>query len=468
MSADDQRFPLIISEGGRYEKRPYSGPGSDLVADKIRNIIGWRPRADDAKGFEAALRQTFTYVEDDDGNNEWVYTPHRYSIQAELGAITGAQASIYKRAQATINQAIPLLDNLESLGHEKDEDEGEAIRHIIRSRLHELVSELGREGGPRVVRVDSLFTSLLSPTWFDNGSTRISDIADESLYGRLQTYFHLSSDEINSIDDEHIVTNFITLIDYTISLANSWDQQRTAFRTSGNVFLGTQLVHVSRALDVVAESVHELYGLLDSVYIDAAEREIIELNIGGENDNLTLAGLLDWIDHFATKEGPDLIDDGGREGVQNAAITLSELSELTAQMREIGREDDATIPSGFFTERVEQGISNLLNHLEIARDWAIPIVADNNDEEEVVVVVEEPNDEDEIDPVVLEWFDKVGAHMERSEKRLSVLESDQDEVSEQLVAITEKLEELAEQVGNLKPPATKKASSRRKSSKVSS
>ena len=467
MSVDDQRYPLLVKEdGGRYGRRPYGTPGSDLVADKIRTIIGWRPRVDDMRGFEAALRQSFTYVENDEGLGEWLYTPHSYSIREKLGAVTGAQASIYRRAQTTISQARPLLDDLKSLGHEKDVDEGEAVRSIIRTRLDGLVAELGREGGPRVVRVDMLFKALLGENWFENNFTSVADVDDESLYGRLQTYFGLTSDQINTIEDEQNVTNFLTVVDYTISIANSWNQQRDAFRTSGDVFLGTQLVHVSRALDVVAESVHELYELLDSVFIDESEREIIELDLANEEDNLTLAGLLDWIDLFATDEGPRLIEDGGREGVQETAATLIQLTALTEQMNALVDSDDSDIPDAFFSNRVQEGITSLKKHLKTARDWTIPIVPDEEDDDSDVIV-DDPVEDEQPDPQIAEWINSIEMRFERTDRRLSAMEGTQDDILKQLAAIQEQLEGLIGRVDIINPAVIEEPKGKGKGKKPS-
>ena len=60
-------------------------------------MLNWRSAGfnGDAKGFVAALNQSFTLTRVQ-GHTEFTWTPRSYSsVQTGLGALTGAQASIY-------------------------------------------------------------------------------------------------------------------------------------------------------------------------------------------------------------------------------------------------------------------------------------------------------------------------------------------------------------------------------------
>src|SRR5690349_8805900 len=86
---------------------PASGTSLDNVArDSIRRLLGWRYRADDTKGFLAALSKTFS-LKEVQGHVEWDVKPQNYMVQADLGEITGAQASIYSRAKVALDQSTP-------------------------------------------------------------------------------------------------------------------------------------------------------------------------------------------------------------------------------------------------------------------------------------------------------------------------------------------------------------------------
>src|ERR1700752_1044729 len=103
---DALTFPILTKEvdgTGAGADRPRTGvPGrtslGPLVQDTIRGVLGWRYRTDDVKGFTAALTKSFQ-LREVEGHVEWEFKPQFYMIQADLGEITGAQASIYTRAK---------------------------------------------------------------------------------------------------------------------------------------------------------------------------------------------------------------------------------------------------------------------------------------------------------------------------------------------------------------------------------
>src|SRR5262249_41325883 len=163
-----------------------------------------------------------------------------YAVQTELGgAITGAQASFYRRAKVALDDALPLLDGLQPLDPAADDEETAAVRAIVRTEFIELVNEFGREGGPRVQRVDQIFDML---------TAHIQD---------LQERFELKLDKVVTVEEEQNLTNFEVVRDYILGLSQTWEQTKQRFNITGTdtKYLGTQLVRLSRALNSVAESV---------------------------------------------------------------------------------------------------------------------------------------------------------------------------------------------------------------------
>lgn len=150
MSADKNgTYPELVMDVGTSAPRPVTAATSSLgqaVESALREVLAWRPRTSDPQGFVAALNQAFTMSEVE-GHTEWSWAPRSYAIQADMGAVTGAQASIYARARAALNQSsIPLLEGLYPLRPDADEQEMKSSRAVVRSTLTELVSELG-DGG---------------------------------------------------------------------------------------------------------------------------------------------------------------------------------------------------------------------------------------------------------------------------------------------------------------------------------
>src|SRR5919199_4391072 len=99
---DVQAFPLLTSEVGQAAGSRPSAPtptvngGSSigqLAEMALRDILAVRPSTTDPQGIVAALNNAFTVAEVD-GRETWAWTPRSYSVQADMGAVTGAQASI--------------------------------------------------------------------------------------------------------------------------------------------------------------------------------------------------------------------------------------------------------------------------------------------------------------------------------------------------------------------------------------
>lgn len=333
------------------------------VESAMRQVLGWRPRVADADGFVAALSQSFLPVEEN-GSTRWAWNPHSYTIQTDIGAVTGAQASIFKRAQVALEQSLPLLEGLLPLRSDADDDDVDASRALIDSDLHELVNEVGRPGGPIVQRVNGLFDLLLGVDF--NSEARTNPAAVGGHLGRLGERLGLEPDEVNTIEEEQNLTNFIILADYVISLRESWRAQQEFFdRDNNGIFLGTQLVLVNRSLATLAESVYEARDLLDSVFLSEAERETIELAFEGQTP-ITIAELFDWVEQFAANEAPRLIREGGKDGAIAIAPTLERLSQLLRAAWDISQDDSDNLPPGFHSERVQRALEELTIHADEA------------------------------------------------------------------------------------------------------
>jgi hypothetical protein len=395
-TSDLNDFPFLTEEvdlGGRGAPAPPGGAGGAVgqtVERALREVLGWRPRASDPKGFQAALLQAFT-AEEVAGHTEYHWNPRSYAveIQADLGAVTGAQASLYARAKAAVDQVLPLLDGLTALRVDFDPENVSAIRAIVRSQLTELVKELGVEGGPRVQRVDQLFQFLLGDTLVaaDPRARRDPDLVGGSL-GILRERFGLQRFRINDIKEEETFSNFLIIVDHVVSLAESWDAQREFFVRGSTLvepFFGTQLVLLSRDLEVVAESVHEVEFAMDSVFLGPSERQTLELRFPPGSASSAVLGtggivartsppmfvseLLSWVERFATEEGRQLIDEGGKQGVAVAfrpTILLLQALVHYARVQPAGAQDPTRMPDAYRRTRVQRALAELESQLAAA------------------------------------------------------------------------------------------------------
>ena len=321
-----------------------------IVDCALAEILG-RNLKSDPKAFVADLNKNFT-AKVNNGYTEYEWSPQAYApVHNDLGgAVSGAQASLYHRAKSALNDILPLLNKLYPLNPAADTQNADAMREIIRTEVIELVNELGATGGPRVQRVDSLFQLLI-------GSAEDNPAA-EYIGGQLKSLadvFGLGPDRVNTVDEEQNFGNFLIIRDYLVSIKGSWNDY--VENSEGGAYLGPQLVLLSQALSVVAESVKETYRIMELVFLGAAERQAVVIDFtkvvpppGMPLDvafplpdgtgylkkdlaklvpPMTVEGLLKWVWQFGSEEGPALAKAGGKLGIAEAiANTAAKLMIL--------------------------------------------------------------------------------------------------------------------------------------------
>jgi hypothetical protein len=389
---DAVAYPLLTEEVG-YAPSPLAGTSGgppsggrgaaslgQTVTQAVSDVLGWKIKPDDPKAFVGALTASFTCT-DFEGHTQCAWTPRTYAVQTDLsGGITGAQASIYSRAQDAVNQSLPLLDGLYPLDPEADSEDIAALKGVARSQLTELVNELGLAGGPRIERVNQYFQLLLQDpgTTFPPATPFITD-PDEirgtlgSLRDVLGVNFQ-TQDFVNTVQDEQDLSNFRILSDYVTSLAQSWINNLPFFGlTTATPFFGTQLVLLSRQLGVVAEAVDEVRFTLDSVFIGPAERQTLQLQFNSGAAPLFAEDLFNWVQSFATDEGPRLIQDGGKYGVQFSFLPIAQQLQGLIRGAQDPNSANRGLPPGWHTFRVQRALKQLGDELTELVNLASPI-----------------------------------------------------------------------------------------------
>jgi hypothetical protein len=382
---DVAAFPILTEEVG-YPPSPLSKPssGSDgsgggssqigqLVTRAVTDVLGWKVKSGDSKAFVNALTQSFTLT-DVEGHVEATWKARTYAVQTDLsGGITGAQASLYTRGKEALDQALPLLNGLYALDSEADAEDVTALKAVAVSQASELVTELKYPSGPRIQRVNQYFHLLIGHAFphppSPNAALKKTDPdAIGGTLGRLRDELGLSftrQDFVNSVEDETNLSNFRIISDYITSLAQSWLNNLSFVRLdTATPFFGTQLVLLSRQLSVVAESVDEVRFILDSVFIGPAERQTMQLNFPAPHAPMFLEDLLSWIQAFCTEEGPRLIQDGGKFGVQNTFTPVAERLSQIVHMIPSTPPTPNTLPPAFFAPRVKMSVADLRKQLK--------------------------------------------------------------------------------------------------------
>jgi hypothetical protein len=405
---DLSSYPILTEEVG-YPPSPLSRPGSgspgrssggsqggvgQVAMQAIGEVLGWKANASDAKGFVGALTQSFSLVELE-GRTLSKWTPKSYTVQTDLaGGITGAQASLYTRAQVAQEKCLPLLDGLYPLDPRADPEFVRALRDMAKSQIAEIVKQFGVVP-PSILRVNTYFSILLGVDRHQLRPEAIPEVLTDpdliggtlgdirKIYGIYFRRDHHDNPLSNSVEDEQNITNFRVVSDYMTSLLLTWLGNYNYFKlTLGHApaFLGTQLILISRQFNVVAETVNEVRFALDSVFIGPNERQQLLLVFPGlpghELPSMYLEDVLTEIEGTVSDEGPRLIKEGGRialrNNVQPVVQTLIDMVE--------GAHNPANIlelPDGFRTPRVRRSLDDLrdqLNYLlTLAEQVGMPV-----------------------------------------------------------------------------------------------
>ncbi len=362
---DIAAYPLLTSErggaggslaggSGGYGTGTAAGHVQQTVDLAIRQVLGRLPKYTDPKAFGAALTATFA-LEQQQGHTVAVWRPRGFVGQTELGgSVSGAQASLYARATDALSAAIPVLHGLTALRPDADTQEMDAARAVVESQFQAVVTELGTPGGPRSERVDGLFRVLL-----DDDVTGIDNVEVEGgMLGFLASVFGLQQGQVNTIEEEQVFSNFLLLHDYVDSIRTSWNAFRGTFAGRD---LGTRLVLLSNALQVVAEAVDEVSAALDSVFVGSAERTVARFTTD-TGSSMLVSELLTWISSFATEEAPELVQQAGRRGMGPLQSTGTQLTGLVARLTTAITADPG-LPAGMRHPRVRHPLEELRTYL---------------------------------------------------------------------------------------------------------
>jgi ketosteroid isomerase-like protein len=147
------------------------------------------------------------------------HVPRGYAVQADLGAVTGGQASLYRRATSVGAEILRILDGLTPLRAEAGSDDLVASRTLVRRSVERLVEALGAAGGPSARLVDACFRDLIGqqpPTGPPSADTIGGQL------GALRERFGLVDANVNTVEEEGIRTSFWTLVDLITDLQTGW------------------------------------------------------------------------------------------------------------------------------------------------------------------------------------------------------------------------------------------------------
>ena len=365
-------FPLITETTGT----PGGGAGGTtggqaLVDTEIQRLLGRVPASDDVKSTLALLDRN-TEVTEEDGVRRLAFVRNAHIVLADSGAgVTGRQAFLASLAKDTLESISPLAERVEQLAPRMDNPSLlEAARANFLAAATDATAEAGLAGGPIAPRARVLLTQSLDQL---------------VLFGRelgvLQRAGGVDVPTRRNVVTPHDEDQFTTFL----VILERWRVFHDAFRVylgdrdrAENVFgaqgrandFGLEFTLLDRTVEVIGEAVDELDAALMSVGIDRRERETMRLGDDEDDDDTTVADVMDWAQGFAEREVRPLIQ---QAGVRGAALLPPRLVALSGAVEQL-RGDvlaPANGPSALGHPRVGVAVDKLLRELENARVRAV-------------------------------------------------------------------------------------------------
>lgn len=363
-------YPLLTEEVSQGGGPPVSRTGADgsvgnTASAAISSVLGWRSKTDDPTGFLAAITNAFE-LNDVEGHVEWtqVSSTSVVSVNADMGAITGAQASILRRAQTMMAEACRILPTIQALKPDADPVDCASILSIVVDELGQIPDALSLPNGPIVERVDEIFR-LLGASTAANATVPL-----EGLTGQLQEFrdrYGLMRHWVNNLTQEQTYTDFITVVDYITDIYKSWQMNRGFFSGIGGEppFLGMSLIRISQLLSVIADKVGQVRYVMESLFIPRSELGTIQMNFGGDHAPMYFEDLLNWIEKSSIDAATQMRLNG-----KDAVITYAKSAKLLHKLvskcyyEAQKRFGNADIPKAFAAPRASRAIKELADQLD--------------------------------------------------------------------------------------------------------
>jgi hypothetical protein len=356
------------------------------VERAIAQVLGRSPgRSPDS--FVSVLKDAFPISAD---GRQVVLTPSRSVVSLNsqaasnntgrpgvVGQLSARQATLYRQSSLIIDDAIKVLAGLEPFSPLADLDQVEALRPLVRSTLQTLAQEFGRVEEPRPPRVkaylDALDRHLLS-------------------FGR-RGYLLGNATPPVSISDESMIAGYELLRNYTQQLRQIWNQFENSDRGVNSFSLSERIERAYLMLPIVSQSNNEFEAALESVGFLETERHSVALKFTQLSDyatnlvtegrlrqeDITVYDLTEWLDNFASLEGPVVLADSGQYGLDFVTGQANSLFFVVAPVighlrttRTPGASSRARLEQVLSNERVLWALDNLLNQLNGLADLAAP------------------------------------------------------------------------------------------------
>lgn len=355
------------------------------VTRALSQVLGRSPGSTPSS-FIAAINSTFPTT----ANGQISTTPSRSGVSLSgqdgatpamaasmaaglSGQISAEQAALYRQASIVAADALKVLSGLQPFAPEAESDRVAALRALIQSEITALVDEFGRVDEPRPDRVQAYLQALIGP------SGHVIHLGQQALLD--------GSVPPATIDDESQIAGFQLLTSYARLLQEIWNN----YNASGNVIsypvFSERLSRASVLLPVIVDGNNNFMAAMDSIGFTEAERRSSATRftymdpspqpaIPGLPD-MTVNDLNEWIDRFASTEGPANLADSGQYGLEfvtdQADTIFWVIARILGFTKTIGTLNLNTMPlltQVLLHERVSWALDDLVNQFKSLADLA--------------------------------------------------------------------------------------------------
>jgi hypothetical protein len=352
------------------------------VERALSQVLGRAPGRG-AGGFTAALNAAYPV----NGTGQIAGTPSRSavslyspaggsqanSIAAGLaGQLSSGQATLYRQTSIIAADAIKVLESLQPFVPEADLDRVNALRSLVRADIQSLVEETGRIDEPRVERVDSYHAALNGA----NGHLR--------LFGQ-RAFLDRRLATPATTDDETQIAGFELLVNYAGILRTIWNKYKLPKNSVDFPMFSERLARSSVLLPVIAEGNANFMAAMDSIGFTENERrssatKFSTLGTGRPRlPDMTVNDLNEWIDHFATRDGPAALADSGQYGLEFITAQADQLFwvivPILAFIKTTGTPTLNSLPvvaQALAHERVSWALDDMFNQIDALADLSAP------------------------------------------------------------------------------------------------
>jgi hypothetical protein len=313
------------------------------------------------------------------GSSNGVYSPGSngsgtVAANGYAGTLSARQATLYRQASVLAGDGLRVLAGLTPFAPEAELDQVEALRAMIRSEINSLVEEFGRVDEPRNERVIAYFSAL-----------RLH-LAD---FGRRS--FLDNSVQPNTVEDETQIAGFALLNNYRSTLREAWETfSQFETQSSTSFSLSERVERANILLPIVSQVNNDFEAAMDSVGFAESERRSLAarfdtlaglqpLPIPPDSlSDISVYDLTEWIDRYASLEGPTILADSGQYGLDFVTDQADRLFWVIAPVVAViefietnSIANSLMLEQILSNERVRFALNNLLSQLNALADLSV-------------------------------------------------------------------------------------------------